>query len=295
MNCMLSKVTFTGRDDRVASLENVFLRGSQIRFIQLPEILKDAPIFKKVAAAQAKAKPFGKDRARGRGTCSRVASAMHRAGGMWAAIGELIRTCVLLWAQDVDSLSPLRGPGACIGAWTVCVAAVRVQFENSNVSYSQTRCRVLLAAFTAVAASCWLIAPACSVTGFPGWLAACTGSSHCLLAESRLGSRAGGPRSYSPCSRTHGTDTLHGATKRRLERAVSTRAGEIACPVMCNFWMIRCHLAPSLSALNVRVRVTNLTRTSAVARWLSPVFSTYHRSLNSARKMHPHPRRPHLW
>ena len=67
MNCMLSRVTHTGRDDRVRELENVFLRGSQIRFIQLPEILKDSPIFKKVMAAQAKARPFGANRGRGRG------------------------------------------------------------------------------------------------------------------------------------------------------------------------------------------------------------------------------------
>jgi len=70
MNVMLSKVQHTARDSRVSELSNVFLRGSQIRFVQLPEILKDAPMFKKVQATAAKAKPFargGRGRGRGRG------------------------------------------------------------------------------------------------------------------------------------------------------------------------------------------------------------------------------------
>ncbi len=36
-------------------MEHVFLRGGQIKFIVLPEILKNAPIFKKVQAMRSKA------------------------------------------------------------------------------------------------------------------------------------------------------------------------------------------------------------------------------------------------
>jgi small nuclear ribonucleoprotein D3 len=47
-------VTMTSREGRVTKLEQVFLRGGQIKFIVLPELLKDAPIFKKVQLLKAK-------------------------------------------------------------------------------------------------------------------------------------------------------------------------------------------------------------------------------------------------
>jgi len=45
MSCLLRNVHHTGRDGRVTRLEAVFLRGSQIRFVVLPEVLKGAPLF----------------------------------------------------------------------------------------------------------------------------------------------------------------------------------------------------------------------------------------------------------
>lgn len=44
----------TGRDGKVFRLENVFLRGGQIKFIILPELLKNAPILLKVQGLKAK-------------------------------------------------------------------------------------------------------------------------------------------------------------------------------------------------------------------------------------------------
>jgi len=44
----------TARDGRVSRLEQVFLRGSMIKFVVLPELLKSAPIFKKVQSMRAK-------------------------------------------------------------------------------------------------------------------------------------------------------------------------------------------------------------------------------------------------
>jgi small nuclear ribonucleoprotein D3 len=44
----------TSRDGRVSKLEHVFLRGGQIKFIVLPELLKNAPIFKKVQLLKTK-------------------------------------------------------------------------------------------------------------------------------------------------------------------------------------------------------------------------------------------------
>lgn len=47
-------VVMTARDGRVSRLENVFLRGGHIKFIVLPEMLKNSPILKKVQVAKSK-------------------------------------------------------------------------------------------------------------------------------------------------------------------------------------------------------------------------------------------------
>ncbi|KAJ1636574.1 hypothetical protein T492DRAFT_835271 [Pavlovales sp. CCMP2436] len=53
MNCQLSAVTRTAKDGKVTTLAACFLRGSQVRFIVIPDILKNAPVFQKVAEAKA--------------------------------------------------------------------------------------------------------------------------------------------------------------------------------------------------------------------------------------------------
>ncbi|XP_077533600.1 small ribonucleoprotein particle protein SmD3 [Haemaphysalis longicornis] len=55
MNCQMSNITVTYRDGRVAQLENVYIRGSKIRFMILPDMLKNAPMFKKAGAKSATA------------------------------------------------------------------------------------------------------------------------------------------------------------------------------------------------------------------------------------------------
>ncbi|GAB6028689.1 small nuclear ribonucleoprotein Sm D3 [Chamberlinius hualienensis] len=47
MNCQMCNITVTYRDGRSAQLENVYIRGSKIRFLILPDMLKNAPMFKK--------------------------------------------------------------------------------------------------------------------------------------------------------------------------------------------------------------------------------------------------------
>jgi len=37
----------TGRDGRVTSLDRAFIRGSQVRFVIVPDMLKNAPMFKR--------------------------------------------------------------------------------------------------------------------------------------------------------------------------------------------------------------------------------------------------------
>lgn len=48
MNCQLSNVTLTGRDGRISKLQYVFLRGSMIRFVVLPDALKNSPLLLKI-------------------------------------------------------------------------------------------------------------------------------------------------------------------------------------------------------------------------------------------------------
>merc|ERR1719369_1200315 len=46
MNLQLKDNTITYRDGRVAQLEYVYIRGSKVRFLILPDMLKNAPMFK---------------------------------------------------------------------------------------------------------------------------------------------------------------------------------------------------------------------------------------------------------
>lgn len=48
MNCQMVTCSVTYRDGKVAQLENVYIRGSKIRFLILPDMLKNAPMFKRV-------------------------------------------------------------------------------------------------------------------------------------------------------------------------------------------------------------------------------------------------------
>ena len=90
MNCQMSKVVVTGQDGRQTKMEFVFIRGSQIKFIIVPDMLKTAPMFKKVVqmvakegkAADAKAaKGGGRGRGRGKGRGGSICGADGAGGG----------------------------------------------------------------------------------------------------------------------------------------------------------------------------------------------------------------------
>lgn len=46
MNVQLRDVTVTGSDSKVTRMDHVFVRGSNIRFFVVPEMLKNAPLFR---------------------------------------------------------------------------------------------------------------------------------------------------------------------------------------------------------------------------------------------------------
>ncbi|CAN6466434.1 unnamed protein product [Victoria cruziana] len=49
-NCQLENITYTAKDGRVSQLEHVFIRGSKVRFMIIPDMLKNAPMFKRLDA-----------------------------------------------------------------------------------------------------------------------------------------------------------------------------------------------------------------------------------------------------
>ncbi|KAL1925159.1 uncharacterized protein VTP21DRAFT_42 [Calcarisporiella thermophila] len=77
MNCQLREITVTARDGQVSQLDQVYIRGSHIRFIIIPDMLKNAPMFKKVGPGALKGRGIGLGR--GRATVAR-AQARGRGG-----------------------------------------------------------------------------------------------------------------------------------------------------------------------------------------------------------------------
>ena len=54
MNCMLTDVVMTAKDGRSTRMEQVYIRGGHVKLIILPDLLKNAPILKKVNALKRK-------------------------------------------------------------------------------------------------------------------------------------------------------------------------------------------------------------------------------------------------
>ena len=73
-NVQLKDVTATGRDGRVTQLDHIFIRGSRIRFFIVPDMLKNAPMFKRIDPKyKGKAMPMGVG-GRGRAAAVRAAA-----------------------------------------------------------------------------------------------------------------------------------------------------------------------------------------------------------------------------
>ncbi|KAK7953225.1 small nuclear ribonucleoprotein sm d3 [Apiospora kogelbergensis] len=77
MNVQLKDITVTARDGRVSHLDQVYIRGSHVRFFIVPDMLKNAPMFR-----SRNARGRGVGLARGRATVSRA-----RASGRGAPRG----------------------------------------------------------------------------------------------------------------------------------------------------------------------------------------------------------------
>ncbi len=77
MNVQLKDITCTGRDGRISHLDQVYVRGSQIRFIIVPDMLKNAPLFKRMT-----------DRTRGTAKGAAMAAAAAARGGRSSGRGR---------------------------------------------------------------------------------------------------------------------------------------------------------------------------------------------------------------
>lgn len=58
MNCEMSHVELTARNGRKSHLERCYIRGSHVRFVVMPDMLKNAPMFKKFGQKQAPPPPM---------------------------------------------------------------------------------------------------------------------------------------------------------------------------------------------------------------------------------------------
>ena len=66
-NVQLRDVTMTARDGRVSHLEHVYIRGSHVRFFVIPDMLRNAPMFRNNKALRARGAARGARGAAGRG------------------------------------------------------------------------------------------------------------------------------------------------------------------------------------------------------------------------------------
>ncbi|KAG2208803.1 hypothetical protein INT46_003011 [Mucor plumbeus] len=78
MNIQLRDITVTARDGRVSQLDQVYIRGSHVRFFIVPDMLKNAPMFKGAGPGGLKGRGIGLGR--GRATVARAQQARGRGG-----------------------------------------------------------------------------------------------------------------------------------------------------------------------------------------------------------------------
>ncbi|KAI8842131.1 hypothetical protein BC829DRAFT_347324, partial [Chytridium lagenaria] len=76
MNVQLKEIAVTARDGRVTHLEQVYVRGSQVRYFIVPDMLKNAPMFKRVGPGATKGRGIGLGR--GKATVARAQAARGR-------------------------------------------------------------------------------------------------------------------------------------------------------------------------------------------------------------------------
>ena len=57
MNCLLENVVRTNRDGSKSAMEQVYIRGGQVRYFVVPDMLKHAPMFKNLIKSKQGTQP----------------------------------------------------------------------------------------------------------------------------------------------------------------------------------------------------------------------------------------------
>jgi small nuclear ribonucleoprotein D3 len=78
-NCQVKDVTATAKDGRVSQLDHIYVRGGRIRLIIVPDMLKNAPMFKRID-------PKNKGKVSHAIFCERVFMSIHEFQGNSEAI-----------------------------------------------------------------------------------------------------------------------------------------------------------------------------------------------------------------
>ncbi|GAB7345608.1 hypothetical protein MBLNU457_3907t1 [Dothideomycetes sp. NU457] len=142
MNCQLRDITVTARDGRVSHLDQVYIRGSHVRYFIVPDMLRNAPMFRTRGV-----KGRGVGLARGRATVSRArgqqrgdltgsAPVENTDGSLagttheWSLETNYYRTNLPIWLDEISDIdawtSDFQKPEArevvqAIGGWIYCV------------------------------------------------------------------------------------------------------------------------------------------------------------------------------
>lgn len=96
MNIQLRDITVTARDGRVSHLDQVYIRGSHVRFFIVPDMLRNAPMFR-----QKDRKGKGVGLARGKATVGR-ARGQRPSGRGWLTVR--IYAARISKARSIDAL-----------------------------------------------------------------------------------------------------------------------------------------------------------------------------------------------
>nr|GEU97240.1 small nuclear ribonucleoprotein SmD3b-like [Tanacetum cinerariifolium] len=98
-NCQLENITFTAKDGKVTQLEHVFIRGSKVRFMIIPDMLKNAPMFKRL---EARIKGKGSALGVGRGRAVAMRARAQAAGRGTAGPGRGRVTILVVMQRQGD-------------------------------------------------------------------------------------------------------------------------------------------------------------------------------------------------
>ncbi|VCW85316.1 unnamed protein product [Gulo gulo] len=116
MNCQMSNITVTYRDGRVAQLEQVYIRGSKIRFLILPDMLKNAPMLKSM-----KNKNQGSGAGRGKAAILKAQGMCSSCTGFNICVCPVSfregRALSIAWAWDWTCTSAISTLTATLQSW----------------------------------------------------------------------------------------------------------------------------------------------------------------------------------